>query len=284
MNCTVTLNLRFGMIKFKKQDQLDIVFRYESGETQKTIANVYNCDRSVIKRVLSNYGIQLRSLSESKRKVSLNVDYFNKINTSDKAYWLGFLYADGAINESRVRICISKRDEELVHKFKQSLNSGHKISETINRRSGNEYLQAEISITSQPMVKDLMKHGCHSRKTFTCKFPTHINNNLMRHFVRGYFDGDGCITHKKYYGKKKVSFYPAISIAVSQQFGNELVKYFKKELNTKTRIINDKSIYSVRASNRIAVEIMKHLYLNSDLYLERKKNKATYWIDKYNDQ
>tara|TARA_Y100000310_G_scaffold342972_1_gene448540 strand:- start:2035 stop:2853 length:819 start_codon:yes stop_codon:yes gene_type:complete len=272
------------MIIFKKQQISNIVSLYKSGETQKTISNLYKCDRSVIKRVLLDSGTKLRNLSESKRKVSLNVGYFKKINAPEKAYWLGFLYADGAINENRVRICISKRDEELVHKFKQSLNSGHKIAETINRRNGNEYLQAEISVTSKPMVKDLMKHGCHPRKTFTCEFPTRINKKLMPHFVRGYFDGDGCITHKKHYGKKKVYFYPAISIAASKQFGNALVRYFKNELNVKVRIISDKSIYSLRASNLVAIEVMKHLYLDADLYLERKRNKALYWIDKYNER
>jgi len=82
--------------------------------------------------------------------------------------------------------------------FKSNFNLPHKIKIRKERSFGGEFFSAQIRITSKEMVSDLIKHGCFPNKTFTLRFPN-INQKLIHHFMRGYFDGDGSI----YNGQQK---------------------------------------------------------------------------------
>ena len=121
-----------------------------------------------------------------------NENYFEKIDTEDKAYFLGLIYADGCLLLDskkyiyKLTLKIHPKDKEILYKFKKKINGEMDIWFHKQRE------MCEINLSGKKLVSDLIKIGLHPNKTFTIKYPN-IDKNLEPHFLRGYFDGDGCI-------------------------------------------------------------------------------------------
>lgn len=145
--------------------------------------------------VLESKNIKRRSNSINSKKYKCNDNFFNIIDTEEKAYWLGFMYADGYIISDRDAIGLSLSTEDIKHldKFLISLNANNKISRYTNNIN-REY--ARVIIYSNKLKNDLISHGCLENKTFKLDFPN-VDENLVHHFIRGYFDGDGSLSKHK---------------------------------------------------------------------------------------
>lgn len=119
--------------------------------------------------------------------------HFEKINTEEKAYWLGFLYADGSVNskEDKIELGLAEKDLHHIEKFKAFLGINNKIS---YRESTKSY---RMSFRSQSCKQDLIDKGCIPKKSLVLQYPTEqqVPFYLMKHFIRGYFDGDGWFTN-----------------------------------------------------------------------------------------
>lgn len=128
----------------------------------------------------------------SAKNVLLN---FEDIDTEEKAYWLGFLYADGSVGskEDKIELGLAEKDLEHIKKFKSFMQIKNKISYRPKTKS------YRISFRSEKCKKDLIKKGCVPKKSLVLVFPSEeqVPNNLIRHFIRGYFDGDGWFTNTK---------------------------------------------------------------------------------------
>jgi hypothetical protein len=202
------------------------------------------------------------------RKYLLNENFFSDIDTEEKAYFLGLLFADGYINErlNMVDLTLHHKDSEILENFVKELYTNDRPLKIIRKN----YLR--LVINSEKIVADLKKHGCFQKKTFKLEFPTTIENNLIKHFMRGYFDGDGCVT----LSKNTLTF----SIVGTENF---VVKY--KEILIKECLLSDtkldtrhkernNNIRSIRFGGNIIVNRIYHfLYDNSSISLLRKKNK-----------
>jgi len=131
----------------------------------------------------------------------INEDYFQTIDTEDKAYWLGFIYADGNIHDNnehkklaaswKFSLAVQWTDMEHINKFLNAIKSTHPLCK---RQYGNQNRQpvAVVSIYRQRFAKHLISHGVVPRKTKKLQLPS-LPIELIRHFIRGYLDGDGCI-------------------------------------------------------------------------------------------
>lgn len=147
-------------------------------------------------------------LGLTRTKKTCKRDFFNVIDTEEKAYWLGFIFADGYISYSEKNmkkgqlattyctgIKLKWSDREHLKKFNKAISGNYKVFKEINHPDGfrkQTTEAAKILVYSQQMYDDLNKYFDRD-KTYTAKFPD-IPENLMRHFIRGYFDGDGCFT------------------------------------------------------------------------------------------
>lgn len=125
----------------------------------------------------------------------LDVDYFEKIDTPQKAYWLGFICADGYIGKDYCRVSILTKDLEILEKFKRDIKSGHKISEIIqhDKRTGKTYKEYSIQVTNKKFARHLEKHGITPNKTDVLGFPDDLEESMYPYFIAGLFDGDGCV-------------------------------------------------------------------------------------------
>ena len=114
---------------------------------------------------------------------------FEKIDTEEKAYWLGFLYADGCVGskEDKIELGLAEKDLKHIEKFRDFMGINNKIS---YRKDTKSY---RISFRSQKCKLDLINKGCVPKKSLILTFPNEeqVPSNLLRHFIRGYFDGDG---------------------------------------------------------------------------------------------
>ena len=165
------------------------------------------------------------------RKYQLREDYFDRIDTPNKAYFLGFLYADGYVSKTGASIFLNDKDEHILLSFRDELypvkDRPLYFVKKCFKQWGNKrhatYRQAGLTIFSQKMAKSLMGHGCTQKKTDTIRFPFNsLPEELYRDFIRGYFDGDGCITRSRSKYKKSVYSTWSVSFCANPGFGKDL--------------------------------------------------------------
>src|SRR5688572_26837187 len=125
------------------------------------------------------------------RKYNLNEQFFEKINTEEQAYWLGFLYADGCILERKIgqsALHVKLAETEPLIKLAQSLKTNRPIATYVSQNGYNiGKLYHTLTIVSDKIVQDLRQYGCVPRKSLTLKFPNNLPEFLVSHFIRGYF-------------------------------------------------------------------------------------------------
>ena len=118
---------------------------------------------------------------------------FEIIDTEEKAYWLGFMYADGCVGskEDKIELGLAEKDLKQIEKFRDFMG----ITNQINYRENTKSYR--MSFRSKNCKADLIKQGCIPRKSLLLNFPIEeqVPKELVRHFIRGYFDGDGWFTN-----------------------------------------------------------------------------------------
>ena len=139
----------------------------------------------------------MRRLPREVRKIIMSaknvITNFNVIDTEEKAYWLGFLYADGCVHsaENKIELGLAEKDCKHIEKFKNFMNINNKICYRGDTKS------YRISFRSASCKEDLIDKGCVPKKSLILIFPNEdqVPNSLIKHFIRGYFDGDGWFTN-----------------------------------------------------------------------------------------
>lgn len=168
-----------------------------------------------------------------------------------------------------LQISLSAQDKEHIQKFLNSIESNHGIK-SYKTKDGVEY--SRVIIEDDNLFYDLISHGLTPRKTFTCTFPD-IPEHLSIPFIRGYFDGDGCISsHLSKYGTPEFEF----NITGTKEMLAEIIKRLPVSSNVKmrSRRNNGKNNYTVKyCGNAQTYNTMKLLYENASVYLERKYRK-----------
>lgn len=210
-------------------------------------------------------------------KYSFDREYFKNIDSEEKAYWLGFLYADGCVNTSdktctspnRLTINISHRDRIILEKFNQSINGNLEIFDYMpSEETYGNSMMSRLNVNSVEFCEHLINHGCIPNKTFELRMPN-INEHLICHFVRGFLDGDGSISGYCISFTKGDVFLKELNELISSILDIEPghIQYYK---NKDSRVCNLK--FSKKESCR---KIYNWLYDNATIFLERKKNKYT---------
>ena len=219
-------------------------------------------------------------------KYHINHDFFKSIETEEQAYLLGFYVADGNINEKRktFRVKIQKTDEEIIKLFSKYIAPESRITNIngykITGRNGKEYIgndQVCIDVNSAIIVNDLVSLGYGYNKTYSNLILPKISDNLIIHFIRGYFDGDGCITkwiakekNKKDRIRCKVDFSNK-----NNSFLKEIQSFLlKNDITFNLNYISRDDMYRLCSSSKTEIEkFRKLIYKNSSLFLSRKKFK-----------
>lgn len=187
---------------------------YENGMPYYKIGELLGHNRKTVSYHLRKAGYKSNPLYAkkinpgklAKYNYSVAEKVFEKIDTEEKAYWLGFLYADGHVDDNKhtVSLCLKESDLYVIKKFRSFLGlDDKKIHKKIKHNNKKSYISYEISASNQKLCDCLYRLGCFANKTFSICFPRNIiPNSLLHHFIRGYFDGDGCVSHSGKNGSK----------------------------------------------------------------------------------
>lgn len=253
-------------------DQKEEVVRlYRDGLSTPKIAKVYGVHPNAIRGILLRRNVRLREPSEAHRKYYINENFFDCIDSEEKAYVLGMFYADGSNNIRRYKayISLAETDVDILEKIRKLISPDKPLlySTRENKKHKNRYM---FYIDNKHVSEKLEELGCVTNKTHKLTFPEWLDENLYRHFIRGYFDGDG---HVGVYGKKfRVSMvgteqfcYAVGNILSTMGIDSRMYCRFP-ERNNSTR---DLRISKVHASE----SFLDWLYEDASIYMDRKFQK-----------
>lgn len=219
-----------------------------------------------------------------KTEYIVNQSFFNEINTEEKAYILGFICADGHIDSKNYRINITLQDQDfkLLEDIREAMQSNHPIKRGIvknnpYKNTENKILhQCSISINGKELVTPLIQIGIAGNKTYSLNssIMNYVPKYLVRHFLRGYFDGDGCISWDKRYKSGNKS---TIHVAGNLDFlENSFNKYFPTNCTLRLYKKSTKCYdYTIQDKKQV-LKFLAFLYNDAKIYLERKYNLYKY--------
>jgi len=261
----------------------EIIDRYVAGETTIQLSRVFECSDAAIWHLLRRNDIKTRDRSHSARKYTANYNFFDVIDTPEKAYVLGYFYADGSNNISTNRFLISSVDTDILKKVLVVMDSDAPLEKVSQNTIGNIINSGKpiktnkkkhtIRISSKRLCESLEKLGCDQVKTYNLKFPTleMVPYSLLRHFIRGYMDGDGYVYSNKMKSGKPclcVGFCGTISIVTGIQ------NYLNTALETTGSIREKGKIFETNYGGSLqANAVLEHLYKNSTIHMDRKFKK-----------
>lgn len=231
------------------------------------VAKYFGVSSTPIRRVLKSNGLILNN-----RRYEVDETYFDVIDTEEKAYWLGFLFADGYIRERKsgmsLELKLSTKDINHLELFRNCIKSNHIIQKGWNKVKYKGGLSSSeiccLAIYSKKMVESIKKLGIHTKKTFTIGAPK-IDEVMFRHFIRGYFDGDGSFSFKSgnLYGKTQI-------VSASEEFKKFIIEELKKN-GIEIKLYSGIKLQIQNKLNNN--KFYNFIYENSKIYLKRKKEK-----------
>lgn len=233
---------------------------FNSNISIRDLSAKYKINRALFSGYALGKGIDIYN-----RKSKCNDRIFDLINTEEKAYWLGFLYADGNINKYNnsysLELTLKEDDLEHIQKFKSFMCSENTIS---YREKQKAY---RLSLGSKRIYERLIELGCIPNKSLILKFPNdnQVPKYLLKHFIRGYFDGDGCITIRQNVSSKTA----CISILGTKDFLTPINNIYGGRLSKRE---NDK-VFTLRFRKEEGLIFLNYIYTDANIYLKRKYDK-----------
>ena len=200
--------------------------------------------------------------------INYNRNIFNKIDNEEKAYWLGFIVADGYLNTNKhmLRIKLGNRDRSHLIKFIKFVGGNEEMLKSeIHSETGNENFY--VSLYSKEVMNDLLSLGVEQAKSGKEKV-CNINKKYYRDFIRGLWDGDGFI-------RENLS---GIGLVGSEEVLAFVQNYFNNSLGVKPlKIYPHCNTFKIeyRSTRKAIPLILNHLYGDKDVALDRKKELAT---------
>lgn len=261
-----------------KSKEQEICNLYANGESSNKIAEKLNLSKSSVKKILKKHDISIRDTSISHQIYKVDENTFENIDSHEKAYWVGFLTADGTITGGRLKLALAIKDIDHLDAFKRFMKSTHPIltykqlqgKTSAVKNKSKDYYYAIIGFSSKKLIKDLSKYSVTKCKSFTVKFGQCIPNKYLCSYMAGLVDGDGFISISN--GEIHFGF-------VSHEiFVQDFQNYLMKKCNLqKNKLANHENVKCVRYGGKQVKRILEFLYSDTPIFLHRKKNKLDFF-------
>ena len=238
------------------------------------IGKMYKVSHTAILDCMERHGVARRTKSQCGQEMRIytqNEDYFERIDTPGKSYMLGFLYADGYnfTPKNVVTLKIQERDRKVLDLLARDVGTDFKIITKEPEGCGVQNL-CTLRFQGKKISQDLEKLGLVRAKSLILKFPTsdQVPDYLLHHFVRGYFDGDGCICLPK--GDPT---FARISMCVSLDFCLELQKVLAK-IGARTSYVKTSKIHRLDCCGRQqCMKVFRWMFQDAgEYFLDRKRD------------
>lgn len=268
-------------------DIQNIIKLYQEGKSLSFIANKYNTYGAKIKKILIEHGITIRTRAEQNKIINqergkkVNHNYFDNIDTVQKAWLLGFLAADGSIaaNRNRIKIGLSSIDREILEKIRKEINLEKNI---LDYETNQGFKISELSWSSENQKVKLAQYKIVSNKTYKgLELPKFKNKKYQLAYMLGYYDGDGCFKNDGTTCRIEICSYNKNILEDFSNLIKDTFSIYKNVYEDKNR----NNYYVLTYSTRNAVQILNAMYgiMNDKFYLQRKYDKYQKWL-KENDR
>ena len=249
----------------KNIDWENLAFEFQTTKISLTeMGKRENVDRRTLAKHFKALGIEIINKQNCSK---FNEHIFDEIDSEEKSYWLGFIFADGYISSSPLR-----EDVKSIYQFELSL--GLKDQEHLEKfRVFMEYekpllvdtYRCRFAVASKHLWSTLNNYGCTPNKSLTLNFPN-VPEHLIRHFIRGYFDGDGCISRHVH----NTCVTPHIELLGTKQMLEHVLMYSGSKARYKHNIHHSKETWTLEWTKDLGIEFINYLYGNCSIYLNRK--------------
>lgn len=249
------------------KDKSNLVLKlYNEGKTQQEIADIVGHGNSNICKLLHSLNIDVRDNTI----YSVNEEYFNKIDSAEKAYILGWFYSDGNITKDKVRIQIQDIDKYILEWIAEKIEYTGPLH-FVKRRKKHHHDQYCLAICRKKLVDSLIKLGCTPKKSLILKFPSYeiVPEQYFSSFLLGVWDGDGSISiNKRGCLKICVTSSRNFIIGLGEYIENLDFPYTIYQKPTKKNTLQ----LSISGQKK-SVEFLNWLYADAPFYLNRKHDK-----------
>lgn len=212
-----------------------------------------------------------------RRKYDLDETVFETIDSEEKAYWLGFILADGCIvertkynrNAKYLAIQLQASDKEHLEKFKRFLKTNKPIYDVVQKLENKKFKGCSLHISSTKLVEDLIKQGVDYRKSLKEKFPI-LSEVFYKPFIRGYWDGDGSVLYYEQKIHNKVKLRAEVCLYGNEEFLTKVSKLLEKEINLKLNLTPNRTLFRIKTTGKKCKTLVDFLYKDSNIHLDRK--------------
>ena len=250
-----------------KEKEPYVISLYESGCTISQICELAKISNGSVYKILNINKIPLNR----KRLYSVDDDFFETINTIEKAYILGFIIADGHNNipKNLLSIQLHPQDTDILEKINTAMGS----TNPIHFYQYGKTKKACLGINSKQICSDLLNLGITQNKTYDVIIPK-ITPELLKYLVLGIFDGDGSISiDNARYNKGN------LTITGTKEIIQTISELIKTECNVNTYIYErhkerDNNNYTLSiCGNLQIIRLLDWLYDDTTIFLNRKYEK-----------
>lgn len=265
----------FNKIVFTPEQQEKIIHMYLNGSSSVKIGKEFGISHHTVLNFLHENNIDVYA-QRFTRKYKLNEHYLDNIDTQEKAYIFGFLCADGSNSPSKstISMCLQEGDKDILERMRCCFDS-EKPLDFIDYSDKHDFgytyqNQWRLNLFSTYLCKKLKEKGMVPRKSTHLKFPD-INEDLVSHFIRGYFDGNGTILWDSQRGLR-------VGLVSTRDFCLQLqqIFYSSSGINVKLReSSNHNGITTDFVLTKYAesIEFLHWIYKDATIYLQRKHDK-----------
>lgn len=256
------------------EEDLDFIKHNYMEMNTADIAQLLNRTKNAVKLKAERMGLK-------KYPYTCDYRYFDKIDTEEKAYWLGFLTADGWINKNEKNnagvtgVELQYGDIGHLKKFNKSIGGNYQITDRwrtcpISTKPEKKNHSCILRIFSLTMYNSLVKLGFTNNKSFDSYIPP-VENKLIRHYMRGYFDGNGCFGFSN--NNLKISF-----ITASKHLADDIVKIVNQH---RCRMLMESHVSTFGTTLyrptinclKDKIKFLDWIYKDCSIYLDRKYKK-----------
>lgn len=239
---------------------------YQNGMSQRKLANKYDTTRTVIKGALKRQGIATRP-GGGQRLYTINEHAFDVINSEHVAYWTGFIYADGSVYKNSLSVSLKEADREHVATLASFLDSNRPLYHDKRLRA------IKMDVTHAYLAKRLVKLGIVARRPNHVSMITATPPRMIRHLLRGFWDGDGCVGKNPNDGISFCGRLPFmewirghLDVATGVGARRKISKHQTADLH-----------YLRYSGRRVALMVINYLFDGATIWLPRKKRVIDEW-------
>lgn len=258
------------VLTYSKEEVRIMYDLYLKGENVEYISQIYRINRASVYNLFQKYNFDL--VEDRHRAYTVNDVYFNKIDTANKAYILGFLWADGHNNVDKgiVEMRLQERDKHILEDISVEMENDRPLYYVEEKRATRQNTY-RMYITSRQISNALLQYGMYANKTYVLQWPFNMDDQFIPHFLRGFTDGDG------YVGDFQISWVGTeMMMQKIQAILLDALNVNVTIRDTKTDIIKTMQLHRKKE----VVRVLDWIYKDADLKLNRKFLKYQEMINK----